>query len=99
VAEASSSPKLLHRPVVLIIRDGWGLNPAGRAGIEKEADTTLMAKTPVNDALRAQYPHATLDPGGEAVGLPHGQMGNSEVGHLNLGAGRIVYQSLTRITK
>jgi 2,3-bisphosphoglycerate-independent phosphoglycerate mutase len=99
VAEASSSPKLLHRPVVLIIRDGWGLNPAGRDGMEQEADTTLMAATPVNDALRAEYPHATLDPGGEAVGLPHGQMGNSEVGHLNLGAGRIVYQSLTRISK
>jgi 2,3-bisphosphoglycerate-independent phosphoglycerate mutase len=91
--------KLAHRPVVLIIRDGWGLNPAGRAGIEREADATLMARTPVNDALRATCPHATLDPGGEAVGLPAGQMGNSEVGHLNLGAGRIVYQSLTRITK
>jgi 2,3-bisphosphoglycerate-independent phosphoglycerate mutase len=90
--------KLTHRPVVLIIRDGWGLNPAGRAGIEREADATLMARTPVNDALRAACPHATLDPGGEAVGLPAGQMGNSEVGHLNLGAGRIVYQSLTRIT-
>lgn len=85
--------------MVLIIRDGWGLNPAGRAGIEREADATLMAKTPVNDALRAACPHTTLDPGGEAVGLPAGQMGNSEVGHLNLGAGRIVYQSLTRITK
>ncbi len=85
--------------MVLIIRDGWGLNPAGRAGMEREADATLMAKTPVNDALRAACPHTTLDPGGEAVGLPAGQMGNSEVGHLNLGAGRIVYQSLTRITK
>jgi 2,3-bisphosphoglycerate-independent phosphoglycerate mutase len=91
--------KLAHRPVVLIIRDGWGINPAGRAGIEREADATLMARTPVNDALRAGCPHATLDPGGEAVGLPAGQMGNSEVGHLNLGAGRIVYQSLSRITK
>jgi 2,3-bisphosphoglycerate-independent phosphoglycerate mutase len=91
--------KLVHRPVVLIIRDGWGLNPAGRAGIEREADATLMARTPVNDSLRATCPHATLDPGGEAVGLPAGQMGNSEVGHLNLGAGRIVYQSLTRIAK
>jgi 2,3-bisphosphoglycerate-independent phosphoglycerate mutase len=91
--------KLAHRPVVLIIRDGWGLNPAGRAGIEKEADATLMARTPVNDGLRAACPHTTLDPGGEAVGLPAGQMGNSEVGHLNLGAGRIVYQSLTRISK
>src|ERR1700685_283467 len=58
-----------------------------------------MAHTPVNDALNATCPRATLDPGGESVGLPHGQMGNSEVGHLNLGAGRIVYQSLTRITK
>ena len=91
--------KLAHRPVVLIIRDGWGINPAGRTGMDKEADATLMARTPVNDALRATCPHATLDPGGEAVGLPAGQMGNSEVGHLNLGAGRIVYQSLTRITK
>jgi 2,3-bisphosphoglycerate-independent phosphoglycerate mutase len=91
--------KLAHRPVVLIIRDGWGINPAGRAGIEREADATLMARTPINDALRAACPHATLDPGGEAVGLPAGQMGNSEVGHLNLGAGRIVYQSLTRISK
>jgi 2,3-bisphosphoglycerate-independent phosphoglycerate mutase len=91
--------KLAHRPVVLIIRDGWGINPAGRAGIDKEADATLMARTPINDAMRATCPHATLDPGGEAVGLPAGQMGNSEVGHLNLGAGRIVYQSLTRITK
>jgi 2,3-bisphosphoglycerate-independent phosphoglycerate mutase len=91
--------KLAHRPVVLIIRDGWGINPAGRAGIEREADATLMARTPINDALRAECPHTTLDPGGEAVGLPAGQMGNSEVGHLNLGAGRIVYQSLTRIAK
>src|SRR5580658_8567897 len=99
VAEAPASSKLLHRPVVLIIRDGWGLNPAGRAGIKKEADAALMARTPVNDMLRATCPHATLDPGGEAVGLPAGQLGNSEVGHLNLGAGRIVYQSLTRITK
>jgi 2,3-bisphosphoglycerate-independent phosphoglycerate mutase len=90
---------LSHRPVVLIIRDGWGLNPAGRAGIEKEGDATLLAHTPVNDSLKANFPHTTLDPGGEAVGLPHGQMGNSEVGHLNLGAGRIVYQSLTRISK
>src|SRR4051812_39978619 len=92
-------PTLAHRPVVLIIRDGWGLNPAGRAGIDREGDATLMAHTPVNDNLAARYPHTTLDPGGEAVGLPAGQMGNSEVGHLNLGAGRIVYQSLTRITK
>lgn len=95
--DAAWSPS--RRPVVLIIRDGWGLNPAGRAGIDREGDATLLAHTPVNDRLAAQYPHATLDPGGEAVGLPHGQMGNSEVGHLNLGAGRIVYQSLTRITK
>ena len=60
--------------------------------MDREADATLMARTPVNDGLRATCPHSTLDPGGEAVGLPAGQMGNSEVGHLNLGAGRIVYQ-------
>jgi 2,3-bisphosphoglycerate-independent phosphoglycerate mutase len=91
--------KLAHRPVVLIIRDGWGLNPAGKSGMDREADATLMARTPVNDGLRTTCPHSALDPGGEAVGLPAGQMGNSEVGHLNLGAGRIVYQSLTRISK
>ena len=87
------------KPVVLIIRDGWGVSPNGRAAIEKEGNATLLAKTPVQDRLLQTCPSTLLIPSGEAVGLPEGQMGNSEVGHLNLGAGRIVYQELTRITR
>jgi 2,3-bisphosphoglycerate-independent phosphoglycerate mutase len=60
-------------------------------------DATLLARTPFHDEIYARYPHSTLSASGEDVGLPHGQMGNSEVGHLNLGAGRVVYQDLTRI--
>lgn len=90
---------LKHRPVVLIIRDGWGWSPNGEAGKEKEGNATLMADTPVQDDLQANFPTAFLTCSGEAVGLPDGQMGNSEVGHLNLGAGRIVYQDLTHISK
>lgn len=86
------------RPVVLIIRDGWGVNPQTPAHAEAEGDATYFAKTPVDARMMATCPHSTLDPSGESVGLPAGQMGNSEVGHLNLGAGRIVYQSLTRIS-
>src|SRR3984885_7835530 len=86
-------------PVVLIIRDGWGINPGGRAQAVENGDATLLAKTPFHDYLYATYPHATLRASGMDVGLPEGQMGNSEVGHLNLGAGRIVYQDLTRINK
>src|ERR1700722_9979400 len=86
-------------PVVLIIRDGWGINPDGRARAVENGDATLLAKTPYHDYLYATYPHATLSASGMDVGLPEGQMGNSEVGHLNLGAGRIVYQDLTRINK
>ena len=86
-------------PVVLIIRDGWGINPGGRAQAAASGDATLLAKTPFHDHLYAAYPHATLSASGMDVGLPDGQMGNSEVGHLNLGAGRIVYQDLTRINK
>jgi len=88
-----------HKPVVLIIRDGWGINPDGRARAEANGDATLLAKTPFHDQLYAKYPRATLSASGMDVGLPPGQMGNSEVGHLNLGAGRIVYQDLTRINK
>jgi 2,3-bisphosphoglycerate-independent phosphoglycerate mutase len=84
-------------PILLLIRDGWGINPGGRAGAEKQGDATLLAKTPVHDRLYREYPWARLEPSGLKVGLPEGQMGNSEVGHLNLGAGRIVYQELTRI--
>ncbi len=77
----------------LIILDGWGLNPRA------EGNAVLMARTPVMDALTRECPHATLVTWGESVGLPPGQMGNSEVGHLNLGAGRVVYQDLTRIDR
>ena len=87
------------KPVVLIIRDGWGINPGGREKAEQNGDSTLLAKTPFHDHLYATYPRATLSASGMDVGLPEGQMGNSEVGHLNLGAGRIVYQDLTRINK
>ena len=79
--------------VGLVVLDGWGLNP------KRENNAVALARTPVMDALMARYPHATLTTCGEAVGLPAGQMGNSEVGHLNLGAGRIVYQDLTRIDR
>src|SRR5437870_10624020 len=89
----------MAKPVILIIRDGWGINPGGRDAAEKNGDATLLAKTPFHDHLYATYPMGTLSASGEDVGLPEGQMGNSEVGHLNLGAGRIVYQDLTRINK
>jgi 2,3-bisphosphoglycerate-independent phosphoglycerate mutase len=81
------------RPLVLIILDGWGI----RAGRDNNA--IALARTPVFDALKGKYPNAQLIASGEAVGLPAGQMGNSEVGHMNMGAGRIVYQDLTRIDK
>lgn len=85
------------KPVVLIIRDGWGINPGGQASAEANGDATLLAKTPYHEHLYASYPWAEISGSGEDVGLPDGQMGNSEVGHLNLGAGRVVYQDLTRI--
>lgn len=71
--------------------DGWGL------GLVPTADAIQQAKTPFVSSLAQSYPHSTLVTCGEAVGLPDGQMGNSEVGHLNLGAGRIVFQELQRI--
>jgi len=77
----------------LIILDGWGI------GNGSSSDAIAHAKTPFMDSLLSSYPHATLKTSGEDVGLPEGQMGNSEVGHLNIGAGRIVYQELTRINK
>src|SRR5580698_2124438 len=94
-----SFPAMPKKPVVLIIRDGWGINPGGRAKAVENGDATLLAKTPFHDQLYATYPQSTLSASGLDVGLPEGQMGNSEVGHLNLGAGRIVYQDLTRINK
>src|SRR5436309_7562661 len=86
-------------PVMLIIRDGWGINPGGKEKREENGDATLLARTPFHDQLYRDYPCSKLSASGEDVGLPAGQMGNSEVGHLNLGAGRIVYQDLTRINK
>jgi len=86
-------------PVMLIIRDGWGINPGGRETRNENGDATLLASTPFHDKLYADYPRSKLSASGADVGLPDGQMGNSEVGHLNLGAGRIVYQDLTRINK
>ncbi len=81
------------RPLALIILDGFGLRD------ETEGNAVKAARKPNFDRLRSTYPYTTLGASGEAVGLPDGQMGNSEVGHLNLGAGRIVYQELTRISK
>lgn len=81
------------KPVVLLILDGYGLNEV------KEHNAVAMGKTPVMDELMATCPFKKGNASGLAVGLPDGQMGNSEVGHMNMGAGRIVYQELTRITK
>jgi 2,3-bisphosphoglycerate-independent phosphoglycerate mutase len=80
-----------HKKVILVIMDGWGL------GKDQKSDAIQAARTPFISSLYSQYPNTTLTTCGEAVGLPEGQMGNSEVGHLNLGAGRIVYQELQRI--
>ncbi|MEM7697005.1 MAG: 2,3-bisphosphoglycerate-independent phosphoglycerate mutase [Verrucomicrobiota bacterium] len=90
---------MAKKPIVLIIRDGWGDNPAGPDHAEKYGDCPRLAKTPFTDAMHQQYPVADLSCSGMDVGLPDGQMGNSEVGHLNLGAGRVVYQDFTRINK
>ncbi len=84
----------LNAPLEIIIMDGWGIGDPN-----SKTNAVVEGKTPVIDALTAKYPHAKLFCSGEAVGLPDGQMGNSEVGHTNIGAGRVVYQELTRITK
>ena len=85
--------KMGKKPTVLMILDGYGLNS------RVEGNAVAEAKTPVMDRLMAEYPFVEGNASGLAVGLPDGQMGNSEVGHMNMGAGRIVYQDLTRITK
>lgn len=79
------------RPVVLIVMDGWGVSS------EKDCNATSLADTPTLDGLVQRYPSTLLNSSGLSVGLPKGQMGNSEVGHLTLGAGRVIYQELTRI--
>jgi 2,3-bisphosphoglycerate-independent phosphoglycerate mutase len=101
VVRSADRGRLRHRgkPIVLIIRDGWGINPGGKEKREENGDATLLARTPFHDQLYHTYPGGRLSASGLDVGLPEGQMGNSEVGHLNLGAGRIVYQDLTRINK
>lgn len=83
----------MKRPLMLMILDGWGINPC------PDNNAVALAATPNLDRLLADFPATTIRTSGMAVGLPEGQMGNSEVGHLNLGAGRIVYQDLTRISK
>jgi 2,3-bisphosphoglycerate-independent phosphoglycerate mutase len=79
--------------VALVILDGWGLAPPG------PGNAVELADTPVFDRLWAEYPHTTLEASGEAVGLPPGQMGNSEVGHLTIGSGRVLFQDLMRVNK
>jgi len=82
-----------HKKVMLLILDGWGY------GKQDKSDAAYAANTPFFDSLLKKYPNSKLEASGEAVGLPVGQMGNSEVGHMNLGAGRVVYQELGRINK
>ncbi len=86
----------LHTPMVVIVRDGWGVNPNPE---HDEFNAVKLAHTPRCDALLEQYPTTLIHTSGEEVGLPDGTMGNSEVGHQNIGAGRVVYQDSVRITK
>ena len=83
----------MNKKVILMILDGWGFAP------DKSVSAVDQANTPFIDSLYTKYPHAQLLASGESVGLPAGQMGNSEVGHMNLGAGRVVYQNLAKINK
>lgn len=85
--------KLKKRPIVLCIMDGYGISES------INGNAVRLANTPNLDDLMAMYPNTTISASGMPVGLPDGQMGNSEVGHLNIGAGRTVYQSLTLINK
>ena len=82
-----------HRPLALIILDGWGHRE------NSEHNAILAANTPNWDTLWSDYPHTLLNASGNNVGLPDAQMGNSEVGHLHMGSGRIIYQELTRINR
>jgi 2,3-bisphosphoglycerate-independent phosphoglycerate mutase len=86
------------KPLVLIIRDGWGVCDEDAEAAKRHGNAVLLARLPILDQLLATYPHSILQASGEAVGLPAGQMGNSEVGHQNLGAGRVTYQDLMRIS-
>ena len=81
----------MNKKVILIILDGWGI------ATDKNVSAIDKANTPFVDSLYGKYPNSTLEASGLAVGLPEGQMGNSEVGHMNIGAGRVVYQDLVKI--
>src|SRR6266704_1631984 len=80
----TTTPSGRPRPFVLIVMDGWGINP------RKEGNAIALARTPNIDKLARDWPHTSVKTSGEAVGLPEGQMGNSEVGHQNIGAGKRV---------
>src|SRR5712675_2832689 len=81
------------KPIVLTVLDGWGYRA------ETEGNAIALARKPVYDELLRTFPNTLIGTSGPAVGLPAGQMGNSEVGHMNIGAGRVVYQDLVRINK
>src|SRR5246500_2875992 len=81
----------MNRPLVLIILDGWGYAPPSNA------NAISLARKPNYDRLLGEYPNTLIYTSGRSVGLPEGQMGNSEVGHLNIGAGRVVYMDIVRI--
>src|SRR5436305_7150753 len=89
----SATPSRRPRPFVLVILDGWGINP------RKEGNAIAMARTPNIEKLAREWPHTAVRTSGEAVGLPEGQMGNSEVGHQNIGAGKRVLQDYTRVSE
>src|SRR5678816_4024806 len=88
--------KIAKRPGVLIVRDGWGHNPYPKWD---HANAVRLARKPVDDRLMKEYPHVLVHTSGFDVGLPEGTMGNSEVGHQNIGAGRVVDQESVKITK
>src|SRR5216683_2480858 len=89
----STTPLRRPRPFVLIVMDGWGINP------RKEGNAIALARTPNMDKIASQWPHTAVKTSGAAVGLPEGQMGNSEVGHQNIGAGKRVLQDYTRVSE
>src|SRR3990172_10487983 len=81
------------KPLLLIILDGWGYNPSSKG------NAIALARTPTMNELNRSFPHALIHTSGPFVGLPDGQMGNSEVGHLNIGSGRIIHMDITRIDR
>src|SRR3989441_13308615 len=89
----SATPSRRPRPFVLIVMDGWGINPRA------EGNAIALARTPNIDRLAREWPHTAVKTSGAAVGLPEGQMGNSEVGHQNIGAGKRVLQDYTRVSE